>query len=165
MATRDLGLRWNKREVGCEKLSGHLALCRWGSGPWSAELHLSGVLRTDVGGEPEEDTQEREPEGRGEKQERPHPGPEEQPFPDTLPSDPAPHHLVAGGQQGGSQLQLPCFLCFNSSSELCPFPRQGFCQSCVLCLEGNSLPLVNFCSELSSKLPPPGSPPRPPHLR
>lgn len=55
------------------------------------ELHSSRVLRMEVGGEPEEDIQEHEPGRVREKQNRLQPGREEQPFPETLCPDPAPH--------------------------------------------------------------------------
>lgn len=72
-------------DEGCEKLLDHVSICCWDSGSWPGVLHSSRILSTEVGGEPEEDTQECEPGKVGEKQNIPHPGPDEKSSPSHKP--------------------------------------------------------------------------------
>lgn len=111
----------------------------------------------EIGGEPEEVAEELEPERAEEKQNRPHPGPEEKPFPDILPSV---RLIITWGRRGCVALGCSCsdfFFQFLQGALfflaawplLCPLPgRQLF-------------PPINFHSDLSLNLLPPGSPPWP----
>lgn len=56
MAIRDWRLRGSYREGASGKLSDHVAICCWDSGPRPGELLSSRILGLGFGGEPEEDT-------------------------------------------------------------------------------------------------------------
>lgn len=60
MATKDWKLRGSYREGASGKLSDHVAICCWDSGPRPGELRSSRILGPRFGGEPEEDTREHE---------------------------------------------------------------------------------------------------------
>lgn len=83
--SQGFGAEMELKASGGDMLSDHGAKCCWPSGPVvPGEVHLSRVLRTEVGGEPEQDTQGSEPQRAREKQYGLLPGPEERPFPETL---------------------------------------------------------------------------------